>query len=169
MSRGFVKEDDQEEIPMISPRAYLPEGVNNYVTQTGIDKLLAEREKLLEEKESLTTNNENEKRIAINHINARLHLLNARIDTAMVIIPDEQSVDEVMFGATVTINRTGTNSSRSFRIVGVDEADIANGKISFISPIAQALMNKRVGEKVILNQAGREIEFEILKISYLQD
>ncbi len=166
MSRGFVKEDDQEEIPMVSPRAYLPEGVNNYVTQTGMDELLAEREKLLNEKESLTTNNENEKRIAINHINARLNLLNARIDTAMVITPNEQSVDEVMFGATVTINRIGTTNNRTFRIVGVDEADIANGKISFLSPIAQALMNRKAGERVIINQAGREIEFEILSIEY---
>lgn len=166
MSRGFVKEDDQEEIPMVPPRAYLPDGVNNYVTQNGMDELLAERQKLVNEKELLVNNNENEKRIANNHINARLALLNKRIDTAMVVDIDEQAPDEVRFGATVTLKRKGTNNSRTFRIVGVDEADIPNNKISFISPIAQALMNKKAGDKVVLNQSGKEIEFEILNIGY---
>lgn len=166
MSRGFVREDDQEEVPMVAPRAYLPDGVNNYVTQNGMDELLAEREKLLNEREHLTTNNENEKRIARNHINARLALLDARIDTAIVVNTHEHPLDEVRFGVTVTIKRTGTNNSRSFRIVGVDEADISKNKISFLSPIAQTLMNRKVGEKVILNQADRNIEFEILDIGY---
>ncbi|HCX99708.1 MAG TPA: transcription elongation factor GreA, partial [Bacteroidales bacterium] len=46
MSRGFIKEDDQEEIPLVPPRAHLPEGVINYVTQVGMDELLDERQKL---------------------------------------------------------------------------------------------------------------------------
>ncbi len=53
MSRGFVKEGDQEEIPMVPPRAYLPDGVVNYVTRTGMDQLLEERERLTDERNSL--------------------------------------------------------------------------------------------------------------------
>ena len=71
MSRGFVKEDDQEEIPMVPPRADLPEGVTNYVTQVGMDELLAEKQGLIDEKDRLDSSNENEKRIASNHINAK--------------------------------------------------------------------------------------------------
>ena len=64
MSRGFVKEDDQEEIPMVPPRADLPEGVLNYVTQVGMDELLAEKQMLVDEKNMLDSSNEDEKRIA---------------------------------------------------------------------------------------------------------
>lgn len=68
MSRGFVKEDDQEEIPMIPPRADLPTGITNYVTPKGLQSLMDERDQLQLEKENLTAINENERRIAINFI-----------------------------------------------------------------------------------------------------
>jgi len=53
MSRGFVKEDDQEEVPIVPQRAYLPEGVTNFVTRAGMDQLLAEKEMLIHEKTTL--------------------------------------------------------------------------------------------------------------------
>jgi transcription elongation factor GreB len=74
MSRGFVKEGDQEEIPILTPRAYLPDGVTNYVTQVGMDELLDEKRMLLDEIENLDMTNENERRIASNHLNAKLKL-----------------------------------------------------------------------------------------------
>ncbi|MZP65628.1 MAG: transcription elongation factor GreA, partial [Bacteroidales bacterium] len=52
MSRGFIKEGDQEEVPMVPRRAYLPEGVPNFVTPAGLEQLLAEREALVAEKEA---------------------------------------------------------------------------------------------------------------------
>ena len=82
MSRGFVKEDDQEEVPIVPQRAFLPNGVTNFVTRIGMDQLLAEKEILINEKDSLSSTNENEKRIALNYINAKLHLLNNRIAEA---------------------------------------------------------------------------------------
>jgi transcription elongation factor GreB len=63
MSRGFVNEDDQEEIPIVPPRADLPAGLTNYVTQFGMDTLLKEKQLLIKEKEYLDTTNEKEKRI----------------------------------------------------------------------------------------------------------
>lgn len=146
MSRGFIKEGDQEEIPLVPPRAFLPEGVTNYVTQVGIDELLAEKQKLIDEKESLTSTNENEKRIALNDINARLNLLNNRIDTAKIVNIDEQSPDEIMFGALVTLKLESTKKNKTFQIVGIDEADVSKGKISFLSPLANALINKKIGD-----------------------
>ena len=85
MSRGFVKEDDQQDIPIVPPRADLPEGVTNYVTQAGMNELLAEKQELLNEKGKLDSSNDNEKRIALNHINAKLQLLENRIATAQII------------------------------------------------------------------------------------
>ena len=57
MSRGFVKEDDQEEIPIVPPRADLPDGVVNYVTQVGMNELLAEKQMMVNEKNNLDSSN----------------------------------------------------------------------------------------------------------------
>ena len=148
MSRGFVKEDDQEEVPIVPQRAFLPDGVPNFVTPAGLEQLLAEKQDLILEKETISTANENEKRIAVNFINAKLQLLESRINDARIIDPEKQPTDEVRFGATVTLNIPATGRKQIFQIVGVDEADIAKGKISFLSPLAKAMINKKTGEKL---------------------
>lgn len=167
MSRGFVKDGDQEEVPMVPQRAFLPDGVPNVVTRNGLDLLLAEKEELIREKENLGISNENEKRIAQNFINAKLQLLNNRITDARVIDPRDESHDEVTFGATITIRMQSTGKIQAFQIVGVDEADISKGKISFISPLARALMNKKNGEKITLKRDKEEIIYEITGIRYI--
>lgn len=166
MSRGFVKEGDQEEIPILTPRAYLPEGVNNYVTQVGMDELLQEEQRLLSKIENLDAANENEKRIASNHLNAKLKLLKERILTAQIIDLDKQSADEVWFGATVTLKVDNETEFQKYQIVGVDEADVSKGKISFISPLAKILTGKEIGEKAILKLANGNRTFEIIEINY---
>src|SRR5664279_5575912 len=98
MSRGFVKEDDQEEIPIVPQRAYLHDGVTNFVTRTGMDQLLAEKQMLIDEKDNLSSADENEKRVALNYINARLYLLENRISEAKMVNPDEQPRNEIRFG-----------------------------------------------------------------------
>jgi transcription elongation factor GreB len=167
MSRGFVKEGDQEEVPMVPQRAYLPEGVPNFVTRNGMEQLLAEKEALIQEKENLNITNENEKRLAINFINAKLQLLSNRIAEARIVEPEEQQQNEVTFGAMVTLKNTASGKIQTFQIVGVDEADIARGKISFISPVARALINKKVGERITLKRDREEIVYEITEIIYL--
>ena len=166
MSRGFVKEDDQEEVPMVPPRAHLPEGVPNYDTQAGMDELLAEQQALMNEKESLDHSSENERRIAVNHITAKLKLLNNRITEARIIDLKEQPQDEIRFGATVTLKTEGTEDIQNFQIVGVDETDISSGKISFLSPLARVMTNKKVGDKVVLKRPKGDQVFEIKNISY---
>lgn len=166
MSRGFIKEDDQEEIPLVPPRAHLPEGVINYVTQVGMDELLDERQKLTEERDSISSTNEKERRIAQNHINAKLQLLNSRIAEAKVVNLSEQPQHEVMFGALVTLRIEASNAIQTFQIVGVDEANVSKGKISFLSPLAQILTNKKVGDKVTLKLAKEDRVFEIMDIAY---
>lgn len=166
MSRGFVKEDDQEEIPIVPQRAYLPEGVPNFVTRAGMDQLLAEQQMLVSEKDNLDSIDENEKRIALNYINARLHLLNNRIAEAKVVNPNDQPHNEIRFGASVTLKTEGSGNIQTFQIVGVDEADISKGKISFISPLAKTLINKKTGDIIILKQARKDTVFEIMGIAY---
>lgn len=166
MSRGFVKEDDQEEIPLVPPRADLPAGTENFVTENGMKALLAEKENLLGEQEKLDASQEKEHRIAFNHINAKLQLLNERIASAKIIDSSKLPQDEVHFGATVTF-KNSEKKTQTFQIVGVDEANVSKGKISFTTPLAKALMLKKVGEKATLKLADRENIFEILEIKYV--
>jgi len=166
MSRGFIKEDDQEEVPIVPQRAYLPEGVTNLVTRAGMDQLLAEKQMLIDEKDNLSSTNEDEKRISLNYINARLQLLNNRIAEAKVVDLKGQPQNEIRFGAIVTLKTEVSGNIQIFQIVGVDEADIAKGKISFISPLAKALINKKVGDKITLKRDREDIVFEILDIAY---
>ncbi|SHK19819.1 transcription elongation factor GreB [Maribacter aquivivus] len=166
MSRGFVKEEDQEEIPMVPPRADLPNGAVNYVTEIGYNNLLEERNALSLEKESLQHDNEKERRIASNLINAKLQLLNERIASAKIVSLNEQPKNEVRFGATVKVVIDNAETPQQFQIVGVDEANIAKGKISFLSPIARILISKHIGDTATLQLGKVERVFEIMEISY---
>ena len=166
MSRGFVKEDDQEEIPIVPPRADLPDGVVNYVTQIGMDQLMREKQDLNFEKENVEINDENERRIVLNYINAKLQLLNNRIATAKMVDLNAHPHNEIRFGALVTLKIGNQLKLQQYQIVGVDEADISKGKISFISPIARLLLNKKVGEKPVLKLAKEDRVFEIMEVVY---
>ena len=114
MSRGFVKEDDQEEVPIVPQRAYLPAGVTNFVTPIGMDQLLAEKQMLVNERNSVDNANENEKRIALNYINARLQLLNNRIVEAKIVSPNEQPQNEIRFGALITLKTETSKNITDF-------------------------------------------------------
>ena len=166
MSRGFVKEDDQEELPMVPPRADLPIGVTNYVTPNGLHLMLEEKKMLHTEKEHVPLENEKERRIAMNLINAKLQLLNERIANAKVVDLGDQPKDEVRFGARVSLLIGKSKTPQEFQIVGVDEADIAKNKISFLSPIARVLISKRVGDTPVLQLGKEERIFKIEGIGY---
>lgn len=136
MSRGFIKEGDQEEIPMVPPRAYLPKGMPNYVTHEGMEALKKEREGLENERVASSGNY-----IMSNFIDAKMKLLIDRINSAVEVDLTKANNETVSFGAYVKYN------GRTVRIVGVDEADFAKGLLSFISPVAKALVGKKVGDK----------------------
>ena len=136
MSRGFVKEGDQEEVPMVLPRAFLPSGTPNYVTPEGLKKLQDEMESLKKEWTDAGSNY-----VAKNYLDAKMRLLSERINSAVLIDNTKTNPDIVSFGMYVKYN------DKVIRIVGVDEADASKGLISFISPIAKALIGKKKGDK----------------------
>lgn len=166
MSRGFVKEGDQEEPIFIPPRAALPDGATNYVTPYGLDMLHAERDELEKERAELSADNEAEQRRAAAVLDGKLRLLLDRINSARVISPEDQPSDEVRFGARVTFLQAGKSKPVTFQIVGVDEADVKQGKVAFVAPVAQALTGGRVGEVMDLNLGGEKRKLEILDIAY---
>lgn len=166
MSRGFVKEGDQEEIPYVPPRAFLPPGVTNYVTKRGLEALLAEKEELLRERDELQGHNENDRRVSSNFINSRLQLLEDRIQSARVIKLSEQPHDEIRFGATIELLTEGTGVVQVIQITGVDEAYGSKGKMSFISPLARVLSNKKAGDKVKFKRGDGEVVLLVQRIIY---
>ncbi|PRX49838.1 GreA/GreB family elongation factor [Salegentibacter salegens] len=164
MSRGFVKEDDQEEAPIIPPRAALPAGETNYVTPNGLQELKDEEEELIEERANLDKENDTERRRAQAVIDGNLKLLRERISTARILDPKDQPEDEVRFGALVELKQNG--NTQKFQIVGVDEADVKKQKIAFVAPIAKAVTGKKVSDKIDFKLGEETRKLEILKITY---
>ena len=164
MSRGFVKEGDQEEVPMLTPRAFLPPGVENFVTSAGMEELKAEREEILRERKQYEGVDNNDARVNNNYLTGKLRLLEERIHSARVLDYDPQRQNDVAFGATIKFKNLKNNQIAQYQIVGVDEANIMKGKISFLSPLSKVLMNKRVGETVSFKTPSGEILMEILEI-----
>lgn len=152
MSRGFIKEGDQEEIPRVPMRAYLPEGVSNFVTKEGLEALKAELKSLEDERSKVGDNY-----IMGNFIEAKMKLLIGRINSAVEVDLSKANKDTVSFGAWVRFN------GRVVRIVGVDEADVDKGLISFISPLAKSLMGKRAGD--VIGLKGSE-KITVEKVSF---
>lgn len=156
MSRGFVKDGDQEETPMIAPRAYLPEGMPNYVTASGLEALQNEMKELEDEKKSATD------RVTANWLGARIALVDERIRSARLQeVPEDCS--KVAFGHWVSFRRGGKDFT--VRITGVDEADASKSLVSFIAPLAKNLLGHSAGEKIACEGPKGQDSIEILAIS----
>jgi transcription elongation factor GreB len=140
MSRAFAPgESDDDEERFVVKASVLPPGTPNYITPEGAAQLEAERERLIAEKASLGDSVEQTQRRK--SLDAQLSALTVRLNSVTIIRPTA-SPEKVVFGSTVNIG------PRTFRIVGVDEVDLSKGWISWISPLAKALLDKRVGESV---------------------
>ena len=160
MSRGFIKEGDQEEIPRVPMRAYLPEGVPNYVTKEGLQALKEELEQLEAERVKAGDNY-----IMVNFLDASIKLLVDRINNAVEVDISKSNKDTVSFGAWVRYN------GHVVRIVGVDETDVNKGLISFISPVAKMLIGKKAGDVIELKGSEKivveEVSFEPMALTQM--
>ena len=171
MSRGFVKEDDAQTPPIIPPRAALPPGMLNYVTPHGLELLRAELVTLEAARAQAEVNHDHDidrtHRLSLH--NGRLALLVERLGSARLVDPVSQPSKEVRFGATVTLRTVGggrVGFERKLTIVGVDEADVALGKVAFVAPIARAVQGTRLGKTVTLKLGPQEEVVEVTVIEY---
>jgi transcription elongation factor GreB len=171
MSRAFVKNDASDDQVLVPRRAPLPPGVGNYVTPRGIRMLRAELAELEAERARVQLNSERdtgEWDYQLSSFSQRIKELIGRIESAKVVDVQTQRPDRVCFGVTVTV-QTITGSipvgERRLTIVGVDEADPSKGLVSFLAPIAKALIGCRVGDFASLYTARGEEVLEILNIS----
>lgn len=167
MSRAFVSEDRHEEPRFVPPRAALPEGITNYVTGYGLQRL---KEELIDWEQQLrklsdTIEDEKERRREFNYIQESVLLLKERIASAVVVTVDNQPENEVRFAAKVTVE-IDHKIQQTLQIVGVDEAEVKEKKIAFISPLAKAILGKKEGEMAILKLGSKSRQIKILKINY---
>lgn len=179
MSKAFVKESDDEDdldaVPVI------PAGTKNYITPDGhrrmkeellhlIDVERPEVVKVVSWAASNGDRSENGDYIygkrRLREIDRRIRFLTKRLDIAEVVDPSmHHGNDQVFFGATITYeNQVG--QEYTVTIVGIDELDPLNGKISWISPVARALTKAREGDTVILRTPSGIDELTILEVSY---
>ena len=157
--------------------------VKNYMTPHGYARLKTELSKLLDiERPDLVKTiswaasngdrSENGDYIygkkRLREIDRRIHYLNKRIDTAEVVDPARRGAsDQIFFGATVTYAYVrGGRDERTVTIVGVDEVDVKRGQVSWLSPIARALLKKKSGDVVTLATPSGEAEIEIIGVRY---
>ncbi|WP_430391223.1 GreA/GreB family elongation factor [Dyella sp. 20L07] len=163
MSRAFVKdadESDSERLPDI-PLSEHP----NYVTPRGLNLLRARlvaarehRDVLLAASEALMQQSE----LAV--AERELRWLNARVSSAIEVDLSQQPHDRVAFGALVTVD--SHEGQVRYRIVGEDEADVEHGLVSYVSPLASALLGARVGDEVVWQRPAGDLTVEITAIEY---
>jgi transcription elongation GreA/GreB family factor len=165
MSRGFVKEDDLELAGTDLPERPVSDHPN-YVTPFGLSQLEHQFKTLEQERLSLTAQKENPvaaQRIGV--VERELRYFAARLESAQLISPAEQDGSTVLFGAQVKVEDE-TGAAQHFIIVGEDEADATAHKVSYRSPIAKALIGKKVGDSVLWLRPAGNLTLEIIEISY---
>ena len=181
MNKAFTKEADGDEDDDGPSLPALPAGGKNYITPQGHDRLRAELLHLIDEERPKVVEtvhwaayngdrSENGDYIygkkRLREIDRRIRFLTKRLDIAEVVDPSiHHGNDQVFFGATVTYeNQDGIE--HTVTIVGIDELDPLNGKISWISPVARALTKAREGDEVTLQTPAGVEQLTILDVSY---
>jgi len=182
MSKAFTKESDgEDEDEGVPEPAPLPAGTKNYITQRGFDArqrelrtlLREERPKVVETVAWAAGNGDRSEngdylygKRRLREIDSRIRFLTKRLEIAEIVDPAQQkNRTQVFFGATVTYE-DGRGAERKITIVGIDETDADNGMVSWISPIARALLKARVGDAVEIRVPGGGETIEVIAISY---
>jgi len=180
MSKAFVKEtDDEADLP--DERPAIPAGVKNYMTPEGHRRmqdelrqlLRVERPKVVETVAWAAGNGDRSEngdyiygKRRLHEIDRRIRFLSRRLEVAEVVDPNQQKKrDQVFFGATVTYGN-GRGTEMTITIVGVDEADLDRGQVSWLSPVARALMKAYEGDIVELRAPAGVEQIEVLAIRY---
>lgn len=181
MSKAFTRETDTPEDDDVPDGPALPAGGKNYMTQAGHDRLRAEllhlldveRPRVVEVVHWAASNGDRSEngdylygKKRLREIDRRIRFLTKRLDAAVVVDPSQHhGKDQVFFGATVRFARED-GSETTVTILGIDEADTTQGQVSWVSPVAQALLKAREGDEVRLRTPTGWETLEILEVSY---
>lgn len=166
VSRGFVKEDDLERAGTDLPERRVSE-FPNYVTPNGLAQLQNQIKQLQDQHHVLLLNKEDPAaQQALAPLARDLRYLESRLESVILVDLAIQPKETVLFGAIVNVEDDDGNTYQ-FNIVGEDEADIALNKVSWISPIAKALIGHKIGETVVWQRPAGNLNLEILAINYI--
>ena len=182
MSKAFTRETDTDDDEEIGAPPPLPTGGKNYITPQGYARLRAELLQLIDEERpkvvevvhwaaSNGDRSENGDYIygkkRLREIDRRIRFLTKRLEIAEVTDPSlHHGHDQVFFGATVTYAEEDSGLERTVTIMGIDEADSAQAQVSWISPVARALLKARVGDEVKLVTPLGVQDIEVLEVAY---
>ncbi len=186
MSKAFTNEEPQEEQDDAPEDGTpLPAGARNYMTPGGFGRMKGELEGLVQKErpELVATvawaagngdRSENGDYIygkkRLREIDRRIRFLVRRLDQAEVVDPiarrDDDNAGQIYFGATVTV-ANATGDERTVSIVGVDEIDVSRGYISWVSPMARALLRAREGDSVTVRTPGGDEELDVVAVRYV--
>ena len=182
MSKAFTREDDSDD-EALEPALQLPSGLKNYITPQGYRALQVELDHLWKvERPALVKTitwaasngdrSENGDYIygkkRLREIDRRVRFLRKRVELAEVVDPAQRKdCDQVFFGATVTVC-DADGCENTYSIVGVDEADVSGGRISWVSPLARTLLKLREGDVAQLHTPTGVNELEVIRIVYCE-
>lgn len=166
MSRAFVNEERFEQASgeelVERPVSQHP----NYVTPTGALELQTLEESLVAKLETLkSASDDTFGKDKVAEIERDLRYVRTRLDSAILVDPESQSHETVLFGATIEV-KDGEGAQHTFHIVGEDEADANINKVSWVSPLAKSLIGQKVGDTVTWLRPIGNITLEILDIHY---
>lgn len=181
MSKAFTRETEAEDDDFSDEPDALPTGAKNYVTPRGLRRLQdelrqllrVERPKLVETVSWAAGNGDRSEngdyiygKRRLREIDRRIRFLTKRMEAAEVVVPERQkNRDQVFFGATVTY-ANARGEEHTVTIVGIDEADLAENRVSWISPVARALLKARAGDVVELRTPAGTDTLEVIAIRY---
>lgn len=182
MSKAFVRESDDDDEVELPPGLQIPAGAPNYITPAGHARLKSEREDLIKRERphvvevvawaaSNGDRSENGDYIygkrRLREIDRRIRFLTKRLENAEIVDPLRQGDnDQVFFGATVTI-ADADGVENVYTIVGIDEMDVSRGRISWISPLARALIKSREGDSIRFQSPMGIREIDIVAVEYV--
>ena len=181
MSKAFTRESDTDDDDDSPEGHALPAGGKNYMTKAGHDRLRSEllhlldveRPRVVDVVHWAASNGDRSEngdylygKKRLREIDRRIRFLTRRLDIAVVVDPSQhRGKDQVFFGATVTFAREDGHET-TVTILGIDEADTAQGQISWVSPVAQALLKAREGDEVRVRTPSGWETLEVLEVSY---
>lgn len=181
MNKAFVRESDSDDEEELQPSLQLPAGTRNYITPAGHARLKQELEHLVKRERphvveivawAASNGDRSESgdyiygKRRLREIDRRIRFLTKRLDIAEIVDPLRQgNNDQIFFGARVTVADAG-GEENTYTIVGVDEADVGHGRISWVSPLARALIKSREGDTIRFQSPLGVRELDILEVRY---
>jgi transcription elongation factor GreB len=169
MSKAFTRDENEgPDIPEIGPTAsVLTPGARNYITPQGAQKLRDELQTLVEitRPPLFEARHDPDAKRQLARLDQRTRQLEESLQAAEIVEPPGGPGDVVRFGAWVTV-RESNGEETTYRIVGVDETDADNNWVSWMSPIAKALLNGKLGERIRFKFPSGEDSLEIKQIRY---